>query len=77
VTPVALTQAELDILKAFLEADNSHLPDGIRQIFDRLIALYLMLINTKKKASDILKTLRIAMGIEPSSERGKQLLTKC
>lgn len=76
MAPVALTQAELDDLKAFLEGNDANLPPGIRQIMDRLIALYLMLMNTKKKASDILKTLRLAMGITPTSERGKQLLSK-
>jgi len=76
MAPVALTQAELDSLRAFLEADDG-LPDGIRQILDRLIAIYLMLMNAKKKASNILQTLRMAMGIDPTSERGKQLLTKC
>ena len=76
LTHAALTQAEIDDVKAFLEGNDHDWPDGIHAILGRLIALYVMLANAKKKSGDILRTLRMAMGIIPTSERGKQLLTK-
>lgn len=76
MTPAALTQAELDDLKAFLGERKADWPAGIYATMERLIALYLTLINAKNKAGDLLKTLRMAMGIIPKSERGKQLLSK-
>jgi hypothetical protein len=76
VTPAALTHAELDELSAFFDANKTEWPESICVILGRLIALYLTLINARKKAGDILKTLRMAMGILPTSERGKQLLAK-
>jgi hypothetical protein len=76
VTPAALTQAEIDELSAFFDDHRTVLPERICANLGRLIALYLTLINAKKKAGDILTTLRMAMGIIPTSERGKQLLSK-
>lgn len=75
MTPAALTHAEFDALKAFIDANREQWPEAIQSIFDRLISLYQKLASDKKKASDVLKTLRMAMGIDPTSERGKQLLS--
>lgn len=75
MTPAALTHAEFDALKDFIDANTADWPEPIRAIHQRLIALYQKLASDKKKAADILKTLRMAMGIDPTSERGKQLLS--
>lgn len=74
LTPTALTHAEFDAIKAFIDVNKDQWPEAIRSLFDRLIALYQKLAGDKKKAADVLKTLRMAMGIDPTSERGKQLL---
>ncbi len=74
MTPAALTHAEFDALKAFIDANKDKWPEPIRSLFERLIHLYQSLAKDKKKAADVLTTLRMAMGTIPTSERGKQLL---
>ncbi len=76
MTTAALTHSEFDALKAFIDANSEEWPEAIRALFDRLVTLYEKLAGDKKKAADVLKTLRMAMGIDPTSERGKQLLSK-
>lgn len=75
-TATALTHAEFDALKAWIQANNTDWPEPIGALLGRLIALYEKLANDKKRARDVLKTLRMAMGIDPTSERGQQLLSK-
>lgn len=75
-TPAALTHDEFSVLKAWVDEHKAEWPEPIRVIHERLIALYQKLAGDKKKAADVLKTLRMAMGIDPTSERGKQLLSK-
>jgi len=77
VTPKALTSPEFDALKAWIDENKAVWPEPIQALLGRLIALYQKLANDKSNASDVLKTLRMAMGIVPTSERGKQLLEKC
>jgi hypothetical protein len=76
LTPAALTQTEFEVLKAWIDHNKGEWPVSVRTILERLIALYAQLAGDKRKANEVLITLKMAMGIIPTSERGKQLLSK-
>jgi hypothetical protein len=71
----ALTQAEFDELRAYVTEHKDVWPSHITQLLERLLALYRTLAQDKRKAAEVVKTLRMAMGIIPKSERGAQLLS--
>ena len=72
----ALTQAEFEELRTWSETNGGAWPEQIQASLQRLFAVYQSLAHDKKKAADVLKTLRMAMGLEPKSERGSQALEK-
>lgn len=71
----ALSQAEIAEVSAYIEMHKAQWPAHIAQMLERLLALYRTLAGNERKSREVLKTLRMAMGIIPTSERGSQLLS--
>jgi hypothetical protein len=74
LTHAALSADEFAALKTWVAENKQALPSPIGAMIERMIALYAKLASEKKNTSDVVRTLRMAMGIIPTSERGKQLL---
>jgi hypothetical protein len=72
----ALTWSEFELLSSWKKENEHAWTDDVRAALERLMALYLKLTKDRKAASDTLRSLWMAMGIIPKSERGAQLLEK-
>jgi hypothetical protein len=70
----AVTEAEFDQVKAWLASQPVGLPEPLRLVIERLLLQYLWLLKSAARAKETLRTLRVAMGFIPKSERGAQLI---
>lgn len=73
----ALSQAEFQELKEWIESHKSEWPTQIRSFIERLVAVYLTLAKDKRRSAETLRLLRQAMGLIPTSEKGAQITQKC
>ena len=68
-------QEDYQALRTWFEENRSELPEKISRSLEAVIALYQSLSLEKEKSRDILRSMRLAMGLIPKSEKGS-LLTK-
>jgi hypothetical protein len=66
----ALSQAEYEILYTW----SCSVDEPVRSLQIRLLNLYKDLAHDQRKAAEMLKAMRLAMGLIPKSERGLQIL---
>lgn len=76
MTVQALTQAEFDDISEWIQSNAKLWPEREQILLQRLLLLYQSIAQDKKKASDVVKRLREAMGLSPKSERGNQIENK-
>jgi hypothetical protein len=68
----APTKQELNNIKSWFDQNEQSLPEDVRNSLKRVLAVYLGLAQSAKRAKATLQTLRMAMGFVPKSERGAQ-----
>jgi hypothetical protein len=68
----APTKHELNNVKSWFDQNEQSLPEDVRNSLRRVLAVYLGLAQSAKRAKATLQTLRMAMGFVPKSERGAQ-----
>jgi hypothetical protein len=66
----APTKQEVDNVRDWFSQNESSLPIEVRDSLRRVLAVYLGLAQSAKRAKATLETLRRAMGFSPKSERG-------
>ncbi len=69
----ALSPAEFEELSLWMKSQNMEISTRVKSLIIRLCSSYEALLLNQKNSSQLLKSLRIAMGIIPSSEKGSQL----
>ena len=68
----APSKQELNNVKDWFDQNEQSLPEDVRNSLRRVLAVYLGLAQSAKRAKATLQTLRMAMGFIPKSERGAQ-----
>lgn len=74
--PAVLSRDEFAFLRTWMAANPAALPAEVRTLMSRVCELYHRLATDKAASRDVLRTLQMAMGLIPTSERGSQLLEK-
>lgn len=69
----ALSRQDLDELISWFSRYGAMIPEGVREKFERMIAVYSSFTQGAVRARRTLEQLRRQMGFIPKSERGKQL----